>query len=190
VLFGQNIVNIQPNNFIWSPNNGPCNPLRPDLFIINIPATGGVGIGTTTPTLGMMLSVNGNADKVGGGAWAVFSDKRLKKDIEPFNDGLSLIEQIDPVSFVYNGKGGITSTERYVGVIAQDIQKIAPYTIRAAKMKLDPADASESDILSFDPSALDFILINAVKEQQKIIVDQQKQIDELKKLVDQLINKK
>jgi hypothetical protein len=126
-----------------------------------------VGIATTAPTAN--LSVNGTADKVGGGAWAVFSDSRLKKDIAPFKDGLSVIEKINPVWFNYNGNGGISSQERYVGVIAQDMQQIAPYTVRTVKMKLNETDDATTDILSFDASAMFFILVNAIQEQQQII---------------------
>lgn len=126
-----------------------------------------VGIATNAPTSN--LSVNGTADKTGGGAWGVFSDIRLKKDVSPFNDGLSVIKNINPVWFNYNGKAGISPVERYVGVVAQDIQKVAPYMVRTVKMKLNETDKEKTDILSFDASALFFILVNAVKEQQHTI---------------------
>jgi len=123
---------------------------------------GRVGIGTTQPD--QLLSVNGNASKVGGGFWATFSDVRMKKDINPFNDGLSVLKQINPVTFQYNGKLGYPTDKTYVGVIAQDIKQIAPYTISTFRTKLNPEDKEESDVLQFDGSALIYMAINAIQE--------------------------
>ena len=68
-------------------------------FVIN--STGNVGIGTTAPT--SLLSVNGTADKVGGGSWGTFSDKRLKKNINEFTLGLDAIKSLKTVTYEYNG---------------------------------------------------------------------------------------
>ena len=122
-----------------------------------------VGIGTTSPD--NLLSVNGTADKPGGGSWNTFSDKRVKKNITTFNDGLDIINQINPVRFQYNGKAGYHDDgKQYIGVIAQDMQKLAPYMISVVNKKLNENDATNTDLLMYDPSALDYILINAVKE--------------------------
>jgi hypothetical protein len=120
-----------------------------------------LGVGTAFPAF--LLHVNGDAAKPGGGSWTVASDARLKKDVNEFTDGLDLINQIEPKTFKYNGKAGIKSTEEFVGIIAQDMQKIAPYMVSNFKAE----DGTE--YLSFNPSALDFVLINAIKEQQKEI---------------------
>jgi hypothetical protein len=125
-------------------------------------ATGNVGIGTTAPD--QKLSVNGNASKVGGGTWATFSDRRVKQDINVFTDGLSTLKGIRPVTFRYNGKLGYPTDKTYVGVIAQDIQSVAPYTVDTYRAKLDTDDAEETDVLRFDASALTYIAINAIKE--------------------------
>ncbi len=126
-------------------------------------ATGNVGIGTPAPTA--LLSVNGSANKSGSPNWTVFSDERLKQNIIPFNEGLEKLLQIDPITFQYNGKGGITSKETYVGIVAQQIRKILPYTIKEVKMRMDPKDSSSiENILEFDPNAITYIIINSVKE--------------------------
>ncbi|MBI4946600.1 MAG: tail fiber domain-containing protein [Bacteroidetes bacterium] len=144
-----------------------------------IKQNGNIGIGTTSPD--QLLSVNGNASKVGGGSWATFSDKRLKKDIDNFSDGLEILEKINPVKFKYNGLAGYPDDgKEYVGIIAQDIQNIAPYMLSIVKKKLKSDDISETDLLMYDSSAMTYILINAVKEQQK-------EIEGLKKIVEKLI---
>jgi hypothetical protein len=93
------------------------------------------GFGTDNPD--QMLSVNGGASKPGGGTWSNFSDIRVKKDISEFSDGLETLMKIKPVKYKYNGLGGyMEDGKEHVGIIAQDMQKIAPYTIETVRKKL------------------------------------------------------
>ncbi len=141
-------------------------------------STGNVGIGTDAPD--QKLSVNGNASKMGGGVWMMFSDKRLKKEIKDFSDGLNIIEQMNTVSFKYNGKGDHAENgKEYVGIIAQEVQEYAPYMIESTSKKLEVSDTQETDLLMYDGSALTYILVNAVKEQQQIIEALQTKVNEL-----------
>lgn len=146
--------------------------------------TGRVGIGTTTPD--QLLSVNGNASKVGGGSWATFSDRRVKRDINAFTDGLSVVNAIRPVTFRYNGKLGYPTDKTYVGVIAQEIQSVAPYTVDTYRAKLDPDDVEETDILRFDGSALTYIAINAIKELDRKVEEMRELQKENKNLSERL----
>lgn len=140
---------------------------------------GRVGIGTLAPT--STLSVNGSADKPGGGSWGTFSDKRVKKDIEDFNDGLNVIKQLRTVTYKYNEKSGYKDLDKkYVGFIAQEVEKAAPYMVNTID---DSAKSGLKDKKELDESALTKILVNAVKEQQK-------EIEDLKLQVQQLVNKK
>lgn len=144
---------------------------------------GNVGIGVAPTAL---LSVNGAANKPGGGAWAVLSDANLKKNVHSYNEGLSTLTQIDPVWFQYNGKAGIKDTEKeYVGVIAQDIQKVIPHTVRT--VHYDNSETGEQgDYLEFDPNALTYMLINAVKELAEQNEEFRSQNSELKKELEAL----
>jgi hypothetical protein len=147
-----------------------------------------VGIGTQAPD--QLFSVNGNASKVGGGSWQTFSDRRLKKDIKPFSDGLSTLMKINPVSFKYNGLGGyLANGKDYIGVIAQEVKTVAPYMVETVTKKLNETDAKAEDLLMYDSSALVYILVNAVKEQQKQIESLQSKIvaqDDLSKMLKDL----
>ena len=143
--------------------------------IMSVNSDARVGIGTLFPD--QLFTVNGNASKIGGGSWQTFSDRRLKKDIKPFNDGLSTLLQINPVTFKYNGLGGYNENGKdYVGVIAQDIKPIAPYMIETVTKKLKESDSKTEDLLMYDSSALIYILVNAVKEQQRQIELLQNQV--------------
>jgi len=44
------------------------------------------------------------------------------------------------------------------------MQEIAPYMIKTVKMKLDTSDAQPTELLEFDPNALWYIMVNAIKE--------------------------
>lgn len=126
-----------------------------DRMVIN--NGGAVGIATTSPTA--TLSVNGSANKPGGGSWSVFSDQRLKQNILPYQDGLAILRKIAPVRFHYNEKSGCDTRPEYIGVLAQELQKVAPYMVSTFSK-------DEEDYLSVDNSAMTYMLINAVKEQQ------------------------
>ena len=75
------------------------------------------------------------------------------------------MEKIAPVSFKYNGKAGYPNDgKEYIGVIAQDIQKVAPYTIQTIDKTIDENDRENTKLLMYDGTALTYILVNAVKE--------------------------
>lgn len=120
------------------------------------------------------------AAKPGGGVWAVFSDRTMKQDIRPFVDGLSVIEKIDPVWYRYNGKGGLPTSEEYVGIIAQEMQPIMPYALRQTR----GIDQSDEKYLSFDGSALTYIQVNAIKELAAKLEAMQQRILQLEQMLE------
>lgn len=139
-------------------------------------ASGEVGIGTANPNY--LLEVNGTAGKPGGGSWTNSSDARLKQQVEPYSDGLQSILAIRPVRFHYNTHSGYDPSKEYVGVIAQELQVVAPYMVNTSARILPDGSTGYLDV---DNSAMTYMLINAVKEQQEIINTQQDRIDALEK---------
>ena len=131
----------------------------PDDLIVE----GNVGIGTSNPAYQLELSLN-SAAKPAGGAWTNPSDRRLKKDIIPFTDGLGVITKINPVRYRLNGKAGTPKDTEGISVIAQDIKDIAPYTVSTYKAKLEIEDEEETELYNFDSSPLTFVMINAIKQ--------------------------
>lgn len=141
---------------------------------------GNIGIGTTSPTAN--LSVNGAANKLGGGSWAVFSDARLKTNVSDYQEGLDFLMKVRTVNFSYNdkmaaiwGENEVEKNKVYQGVIAQELQKIAPDMVRSVTLNassdedVDPSTAPSESFLEVDPNKFTYALINAVKEQQAII---------------------
>ena len=131
---------------------------------------GDVGIGTSGPTA--KLSVNGTANNSTGN-WGVFSDARVKTVDDEFTDGLNVIKKIRPILFTYNENAPYRSDDVQVGVVAQELEKIAPYMVSQKKY------GSFTDLREVNNQAYVFLLINAVKEQQSKIEELEKTVKEL-----------
>ncbi len=125
------------------------------LSTLEIDGSGDVGIGTTAPTA--LLSVNGSADKPGGGNWTAFSDIRSKKNIDAYDRGLAELIQLHPVSYKYKEEFN-WGDKTYVGLIAQEIEKVVP------TMVIEKQVQNIIDFKEIDPNELTYMLINAVKE--------------------------
>jgi hypothetical protein len=104
-----------------------------------------------------------------------YSDERLKENVAPFTDGLNVIEQINPVQFQYKPDAPFATHEKQVGIIAQELEKTAPYMVHQT------SENGVNDLRWVDNQAYIFLLINAVKEQQQLIKAMQQKIDELSK---------
>ena len=131
---------------------------------------GRLGIGTTAPD--SPLTVNGNASKPGGGSWNVFSDIRLKNVKGKFNTGLNAVMQLQPLRYEYrsNNAMGITSQGEHIGFSAQDVQKVIPQAVTQ----------NESGYLLVNNDPILWTMLNAIKEQQKEIVELKRQIRQLR----------
>jgi len=145
-----------------------------------------VGIGTTAPAY--LLHVNGDAAKPGGGSWTVASDQRLKKNVSAFTQGLDVLTKVKPVWFDYNGEAGMPTNKTYVGVIAQEMQQIAPYMV--GSFTYQDTTGKKAEYLDYDANALTYILVNAVKEQQgqmeQLKQEKDTQIEQLKQENEQM----
>ena len=122
------------------------------------------------------------------------SDQRFKENIQTLNGSLQKITSIRGVSFTWKTNDEINKIKgiqtdsvdnsrlqegTQLGVIAQEVEKVLPELVYT-----DEGGFKSVDYIKITP-----VLIEAVKEQQTIIDNQQKQIDELKRLVEQLMKK-
>jgi endosialidase-like protein len=121
-----------------------------------IRAAGGVGIGTASPD--NALTVNGTADKPGGGSWGTFSDARLKTVDGLFQPGLDQLLQLHPIRYRYKVDNalGIADHDEHIGFVAQEVEKVIPEAVSQ--------DAQGYRIVNNDPIL--WTMLNAIKEQQ------------------------
>lgn len=163
--------NYYGSGYCWPPDIC-ANQINADADLV---VEGNVGIGVINPTYQLQLSLN-SAAKPTSTAWEIPSDKRLKKDIEPFTDGLGVITRVNPVRYRLNGKANMPKDQEGISIIGQEMKEVASYTIKTFKAKLEPTDEKETELLSFDSSALTFVMVNAIKEQQKEIEELKSEI--------------
>ncbi len=98
-----------------------------------------------------------------------FASSENKTDIQPFTGGLDIVKRLKPVSFKWK-----TDEISGIGLNAEDVAAIAPQIVTRSE---------QGEIQEVNENSLIVILINAVKEQQKQIETQQRQIDALRKMI-------
>nr|MDQ3016406.1 tail fiber domain-containing protein [Bacteroidota bacterium] len=147
---------------------------------------GDVGIGVADPSFRLHLG-NNSAAKPTSSAWTISSDARLKKDITSYNDGLQSLLKINPVWFTYTGEAGMPK-ETGVGVIAQELQNVAPYMITPWLYKKDKEDTGK-EYLAVDNGPMTYMLINAVKQLHSDLETLKEALTDLKTELNILKNK-
>lgn len=131
---------------------------------------GNVGIGTQAPT--DKFVVNGTASKPGGGTWAVFSDERLKRVRGTYNSGLNAVMRLQPLRYEYKPDNamGIKSDGEHIGFAAQAVQQVIPEAVTT----------NGNGYLMVNNDPIIWTMLNAIKEQQKEIVELKRQIRQLR----------
>ncbi|MEO8147887.1 MAG: tail fiber domain-containing protein [Bacteroidia bacterium] len=121
-----------------------------------------INLGAST-SYDLQVATN-SAGKPTNASWTVVSDKRLKEDVHSFKEGLEVLRKINPVYFKYNGKAK-TPCEYGIGVIAQDMKEVAPYTVGTFEYLPDENNInSVEQYYNYNPDALHYISLNAIKE--------------------------
>ncbi len=142
------------------------------IFITN---AGNVGIGTTAPA--QRLDVAGNIRTTGcvvyngGTLGTCVSDIRLKDNITDlsFNNALVKVLSLQPKQFTLKND----PSQKISGLIAQDVEQIAHELVVT----------DEKGYKQIKYGDIQWLLIEAIKEQQKEIEDLKKEIEELKKMI-------
>jgi hypothetical protein len=106
------------------------------------------------------LEVRNGVTYTATGTVGTFSDERIKNNVQPFTSGLDIINQINPVSFYYNQQSPFKTDKMQIGILAQELERVAPYMIDKNVTK------EFDDLRSVNNQAYIFLLINAVKELQ------------------------
>ena len=121
-----------------------------------------IGIGTAASgTTGEILAT--------GNITAFYSDRRLKKDIQPIEGALDMLGSIRGVRYVQNeiaAAMGYNDPSVQVGVIAQEVQSVLPEAVTAAPFDIgmDGKSMSGEDYLTVRYDRIIPLLIQAIKE--------------------------
>ena len=131
----------------------------------NLSVLGSIFIGSTG--LGGDESICRNSAT--GALAACASSLRYKTGVKPFEQGFDFLNQLRPINFIWKQNG-----QPDVGFGAEDVAKINPLFVTYN-------DQGEVEGVKYD--RLSVVFVNALKEQQKQIEAQQRQIDALTRLV-------
>jgi hypothetical protein len=124
--------------------------------------------GTGSPTNIASVSSAGIISLGDVTAYGTPSDIKLKENIERIPNGLEMIESLNGYTFNYIGK-----TEKMIGVIAQELEKIAPELVYETE-NLETGETSKA----VRYSQITAILIEAVKELSAEIKELKKRLPE------------
>jgi len=135
------------------------------FFRIFYTDTDGVADWETDPGINA-LDIDGNGNAVFAGTVMGMSDLRLKKDIVPLTDALSSLSQIN--GYRYNWKNRNNSDDQ-IGLIAQEVQSLYPELVKE----------NEEGMLSVSYTKMVPVLLEAIKEQQEMIKELEKRLENL-----------
>ena len=160
---------------------------------LNPKSSGNLAIGQFLPS-GYKLNVNGKtyingslevnsslAAKTGGGSWNTLSDGRLKDITGNYTRGLKEVLQLKPIKYRYKKDNPLNaeSIEEHVGFIAQDVQAVIPEAVTTGK----------GGYLTLNADPILWAMLNAVKEQQTVLDQQDKEFENLKTEIAELKGK-
>jgi hypothetical protein len=180
-----------PASFISSGNNMSVGTTYGNIGapLNGLIVEGRVGIGTPTPISDFSVPpitpqnvLGGNATgpialQVAGGGilcntYGVGSDSRIKRNVKPIESSLNLIKQLKGVNYEVNLTAS-TEKETWMpssGFIAQEVKEVLPQVV----MNLD------NGYLALNYDAIIPVIVEALKEQNSIIEQQQAEITSLK----------
>jgi hypothetical protein len=92
------------------------------------------------------------------GTWGNFSDRQVKRDIEPYEAGLDAIAALRPVSYKYRDDVPFADDRTHYGLIAQELEEVLPELVEDFKL------AGYGTIKATQPGQLLFVCINAIRE--------------------------
>jgi hypothetical protein len=67
---------------------------------------------------------------------ATTSDQRFKRDIEPLENALSIITQMNPVKYNWNESPTFHGREKEIGFLAQELEKVLPNVVKTTDHKM------------------------------------------------------
>ena len=121
--------------------------------------TGYLGVGASGADITHRLTlpnVDGAGGRIKANAYVTYSSQRYKCEVKNIADPINLLNQLNGVSYEWNDSRRVD-----IGFIAEDVGKVIPCIV----------DYEENgvDAIAMDYSRINAVLVEAVKEQNKII---------------------
>jgi hypothetical protein len=152
----------------WSTDGGASYAVIPAANLFHGPEDALFAISNTA-------GINVMGDIVATGnitAYGSPSDATLKENVQPINNALNVVTQLQGVTFDWKKDTNsyqLTKIDKDIGFIAQDVQKIVPSIVRE----------NEDGLLSLRDKAIIPLLVEAIKEQQQEIQELKNRLNKL-----------
>jgi hypothetical protein len=150
------------------------------LTATSISIVNSLGVGTALPsgTAGEIRASNEIT--------AYFSDRRLKENVQIIDDALVKVLSLTGITYTPNDLAesfGYDKTKKLVGVFADEIDAVLPEAVRPAPFDIDENGNSKSgeNYKTVQYEKIVPLLIEAIKDQQKVIEKLQADLDSFKK---------
>ena len=137
------------------------------------------------------VSINGTLDVTGNitataEITAYYSDRRLKTDIVTIENALVKVKKLNGVTYRPNELAksyGLDTNSDVVGLFADEVEAVLPQAVKPAPFDIDENGNSKSgeNYKTIQYEKVVPLLVEAIKDQQKIIEEQQAKIDRLMK---------
>jgi hypothetical protein len=95
-----------------------------------------VNIILSTATISSISSEYINVGNLEAQSMATTSDQRFKRDIEPLENALSIITQMNPVKYNWNESPTFHGREKEIGFLAQELEKVLPNVVKTTDHKM------------------------------------------------------
>lgn len=136
----------------------------------------------TVATVQFEYDAGGNAYKPGGGSWAVLSDARLKKNVEPLAGALDKLTALRPVEFEWKSENSYRKPGRHRGFIAQEVEPLFPEWVNEYTED-DSPDKDGSDVKRYKSvsfTGFEALAVQAFRELKETINAMSQEIADLK----------
>jgi hypothetical protein len=154
----------QPFYSSYSPSNDYAYGLQSDVETSYSHSK--ILLGTWNGTNEFYVYANG---QIYGYGYNKLSDRRVKNNITPLTNSLARVLKLQGVTYYYNKPYGDADV-KYMGLIAQDVQKVVPEVVM---------NTDTSGLLAVQYQNLTALLIEAIKEEDSIIKIQKLRMDSL-----------
>jgi hypothetical protein len=111
-----------------------------------------------------------------------YSDIRLKTNIKVIDNPIDKVKKLRGVYFNWKETGKLS-----VGMIAQEVEEVFPELVLTSN-GCKPGETTSEEVKSLDYSKIVSVLVEAIKEQNKEVVDLRAKVERLESLISKLID--
>ena len=116
-----------------------------------------------TGAIDFKIAINGDT-YTNDGSISSLSDSRLKKEVATLSDGLSIVNQLRPVTYKYNGTADMAPNDNVVryGLVADEVQAVASQYVTTTTGKI--SGTAVNDLKTLSATKMIPMLIKSIQE--------------------------